>query len=99
MELLDEIKELRQEALGKARLVDENKLRLMEKVMAAGFVYEGNTYLGLCEELQDSLDKPVRKRNPMFKDLGSWIPALEYYIELLKEQKKFYEEVYKKQKD
>lgn len=97
MNILEQVKQARNEAWRAAKLVDYKSLSLLERVIAGGFIYEGNTYLGIYENLKDAIKLPERKRDPMFKDVESWYPSLEVYIELLNEQKKFYEEVYKKQ--
>lgn len=99
MNILTEIKGIQEDICNTAKLVDKNKFSLMENILAAGFIHEGNTYLGLFEELKEAINKPVKNRNPMFKNIEDWIPSLEYYINLLKEEKKFYEEVYKKQQE
>lgn len=97
MNILEQVKQAQNEALRAAELVDYKKLSLLERVIAGGFIYEGNTYLGIYENLKNAIKLPKRKRNPMFKDVESWYPSLEVYIELLNEEKKFYEKLYKKQ--
>ncbi|MCK2005503.1 hypothetical protein MZM54_29545 [[Brevibacterium] frigoritolerans] len=97
MNILNEVKKAQEEVWYSAKMIDKNKFDLMENILAAGFVHEGNTYLGLYEELEGSLKQPVKKRNPMFKDVDDWTSSLKYYIELLKEEKKFYETIYYKQ--
>lgn len=97
MNILEQVKQARKEVLEAKKLVDGEKMSLLESVMSSGFIYEGNDYLGLYEHLRKAVKQPKQKRDVMFKDVESWIPSLEKYIELLKEEKKFYEELYKKQ--
>lgn len=97
MNMLNKIKEIQIEVYNIAKSVDKNKFSLMENILAAGFIHEGNVYLGLFEELKDAMNKPIKKRSPMFKDIKDWIPSLEYYMNLLMEEKQFYEEIHKKQ--
>lgn len=97
MNILDKVKQVRDEVLDAAKLVDFEKLSLLERVMDSGFAYEGNDYLGLYEHLKTASKLPRNKRDIMFRDIEEWLPVLEKYIEILYEQKRFYEELYKKQ--
>lgn len=95
MNILNEVKEIQNQAIEAAELVESEEMSLLEKVTSAGFRDVGNLYLGIVDEVS----KPREKRfDPMFKYIEDWIPALEEYIELLKLEKEFYEELYKKQK-
>ena len=94
MNLLDKINKLQNEVIEKLEKINVEDMDIFDSVIAAGFKDKRNIYSVVLNEA----NLPREERDIMFKYIEDYIPSLEYYLKLLEEEMKFYNEVYKKQK-
>lgn len=97
--VLEEINQLHNQINLLKNPIVRSNLTLIEKVLKEGFIMEENTYSSIYSSVENNISLPLKERDPMFKDVEGWKPALMEYIDLLEEKKKFYKKVREKMEE